>query len=972
MARPSLHAKRGLGGPWRPSRHQDHDGRPPARFPHSSASHSASSSPVHAESESPSCHKRVPSPPSFLRRHQTGLRPSSKVFFQALYCPQERRTEQAHHRPFSPQQAPEGSYIQDGAGAGHRLLHTFPDVGLHGGPRGCVLPCSHRLDLPPPAGLRCRRHDLRLSNASVWPVGGPMGVCQGDKTHQGSHAPPLSPFSYIPGRFPPSRSFRSISPGSHPVSTRPPRAPRPSCPQPEIPSDTFPTGAVSGGRFPFGHPSPVSPRGQDRVHRVPVPVSDTFSEPFEASSGTSGGSSQFCCSLRSAREAETPPSRGVDELPHYSFSERLTSSSRPDPERAPGTLDRPFSAEVSSSYDDPSSVPGTHDGRLSLGLGSDSFTAHHFRFLASLLSLSFHQLARTSGRVPLPSRIPGHPSRQLCVADVRQHDGGLMSPQARLSPFRGPHGAYDLHHGVLPLPWHPSGPEAPERLTQRPCGPGISRGPDLHRVVLGQSHLPMGQLSLTSISSGSFCDETQPSAPLVRFPLPGSCGSGRQCVGGAMVPLGFHLPVSTFPAPPQSLLPHSPLPRSRSPHRSILCSIRLHSQPSPPVSRAHSSSTRPFLVADDQGRPSLPPRPFGLSSSRVETIKQGLRSAGYTSAAADIFLLQHRLSTTRQYQSIWKKFMDFVFSQNIPHHNISVATVCNFLAHVATVDRLAYRTLTGYRSALRVPLQWGCGFDVVTPETDQFLRGLFHFKPPPVAAPMPDWDLNILLSYLNSPKFEPLSSASPRCLVQKTLCLLLLSSGRRIGEIANLSRSHSLSRSGHLLHLSWLHGFKPKHHSASFQSPTPSIFFMDPSMPDVFPLCPVRAFTTFLRISDSWSVHDGTTNLQEHLWILPSLASLSQDRLSNLFRSLVKSALSNSGLHSNKIYPHQMRKLSASHALAVGQDIDLVRTNMGFSSEFILRKNYVARVPTLTHACSLPGGPFFPPGSHTLSSSDSD
>ena len=73
--------------------------------------------------------------------------------------------------------------------------------------------------------------------------------------------------------------------------------------------------------------------------------------------------------------------------------------------------------------------------------------------------------------------------------------------------------------------------------------------------------------------------------------------------------------------------------------------------------------------------------------------------------------------------------MDYIYAKSIPHRLVTVATVYNFLAHVATVDRLAYRTVSGYRSALRIPIQWGCGLDIITPESDQFLRGLFHYQP---------------------------------------------------------------------------------------------------------------------------------------------------------------------------------------------------------------------------------------------------
>ena len=65
-----------------------------------------------------------------------------------------------------------------------------------------------------------------------------------------------------------------------------------------------------------------------------------------------------------------------------------------------------------------------------------------------------------------------------------------------------------------------------------------------------------------------------------------------------------------------------------------------------------------------------------------------------------------------------------------------------------------------------------------------------------------------------------------------------------------------------------------------------------------------------------------------------------------------------------------MRKLAASLSHLVGQDENTVRTNMGFSSVTILRKNYVAKTQPPKLACVLPGGPFIPKSQSTLSDSD--
>ena len=65
-----------------------------------------------------------------------------------------------------------------------------------------------------------------------------------------------------------------------------------------------------------------------------------------------------------------------------------------------------------------------------------------------------------------------------------------------------------------------------------------------------------------------------------------------------------------------------------------------------------------------------------------------------------------------------------------------------------------------------------------------------------------------------------------------------------------------------------------------------------------------------------------------------------------------------------------MLKLAASYSSLLGQDEDMVVRVMGFSSKFVFRKNYVAKVPPLAVPCMLPGGPFLARRSHTISDSD--
>ena len=108
------------------------------------------------------------------------------------------------------------------------------------------------------------------------------------------------------------------------------------------------------------------------------------------------------------------------------------------------------------------------------------------------------------------------------------------------------------------------------------------------------------------------------------------------------------------------------------------------------------------------------------------------------------------------------------------------------------------------------------------------------------------------------------------------------------------------------------------------------------------------------------------------MWIHPrSLLPLSKGTLSRWFIDLVLESRRLNGLVDPvAVGPHQMRKFAASYSSMVGQDEETVVRVMGFSSNRILRKNYVAPVPPLRVPCVLPGGPFLARRDHDLSDSE--
>ena len=146
------------------------------------------------------------------------------------------------------------------------------------------------------------------------------------------------------------------------------------------------------------------------------------------------------------------------------------------------------------------------------------------------------------------------------------------------------------------------------------------------------------------------------------------------------------------------------------------------------------------------------------------------------------------------------------------------------------------------------------------------MRGVFNYVPPVVAKSMPSWNLNSLLNFLLCPVFEPLESADYKRLTQKTLCLILLASGRRISEVANISRTSLELPSLSSLSLRWVPGFLPKTHSPSHQPSCPSIGYLSSDNGSSLPLCPVRAYRIYLARSSSW-LADAPPHLHHrYLW----------------------------------------------------------------------------------------------------------
>ena len=195
----------------------------------------------------------------------------------------------------------------------------------------------------------------------------------------------------------------------------------------------------------------------------------------------------------------------------------------------------------------------------------------------------------------------------------------------------------------------------------------------------------------------------------------------------------------------------------------------------------------------------------------------------------------------------------------------------------------------------------------------------------------------------------------------KTLVLILLASGRRISEIANLSNKSFSVPDNDSIFIQWLPGFSAKSHSQKFSPEPPSIEALNSPNPNDNLLCPVRAFRIYLERISKVPKMSNIIHLWDHG---KNKGRVNIQKLSRIFIKVVEYSRIHSGIFENtSVGPHQSRKWAASYGSKLcnnESDEIKMRVKMGFSSLNILRKVYIHDVPPLTIACVFPGGTYLP------------
>ena len=291
----------------------------------------------------------------------------------------------------------------------------------------------------------------------------------------------------------------------------------------------------------------------------------------------------------------------------------------------------------------------------------------------------------------------------------------------------------------------------------------------------------------------------------------------------------------------------------------------------------------------------LPPVPSGgvqAVSSCLETIKRFTRAGGFSRRVAQQVSLARRPSSRAGYQSKWLVFRRWCRSEGHSISCPSLPKIADFLFWLRRSRRLSVSSIMGYRSMLAAVFKSVLPEISTSPVLHDLLRS-FQAEAPIREVRPPSWDLNVVLTFLRSSSFEPLTTISLRDLTRKTLFLLSLATAKRVGEIQALSCRVSFSSSA--AGLSYVPEFVAKTESALRPLPrsfgVPSLGDFAAGMPEDLLLCPVRALSAYLdRTLD-------IVNRPRRLFVSPRCPSraMSKNGISYMLREIIVQSGASSG-----------------------------------------------------------------------------
>ena len=224
---------------------------------------------------------------------------------------------------------------------------------------------------------------------------------------------------------------------------------------------------------------------------------------------------------------------------------------------------------------------------------------------------------------------------------------------------------------------------------------------------------------------------------------------------------------------------------------------------------------------------------------------------------------------------------------------------------------LAARTIGVYRSAIS-KFHEGIGGTAMGqhPRVTRFMKGVV-IKKPPHRSLLPNWNLKIVLDFLQGPPFEPIEQARLEAITMKTIFLVAITTARRVSEIAALGRVPPYIRQeGGGIRLRTVPGFLPK--TANAEHLGQDIFL--PSFKKNPLLCVKRSFKCYVEATSVILAKKDEDRLFVDYEGPAKGQPMRKGVIAKLIRHTIKAAYRAAGKPEPKVKAHSTRAMSTSWA----------------------------------------------------------
>ena len=460
---------------------------------------------------------------------------------------------------------------------------------------------------------------------------------------------------------------------------------------------------------------------------------------------------------------------------------------------------------------------------------------------------------------------------------------------------------------------------------------------------------------------GSLCHQVEPQAPQLYVPPSGqsSCSNRRHVA--TLVQHG-RLCLSSFRHDKAGIKQIQTVSKLQDDSgRAVVASTRVVSRSvgtTCRLSKNAASQTRPLVPTSGETVTSKPPH---SSSSRLETVLRFTRTKRLSERVSNKIFNARRPSTNALYQYRWSIYYHWCRRHKLSAARPSINTVCEFLIYLKEERKMATDTIRGYRSMLQTVLRH-LDYDISHNQDIADVIRSFDVQEPVVNKDQVFWNLDVVLKYLCSSKFEPIEQCSLLDLTRKTVFLICLALAKRVSEIQALSRLVGFSAQGAVVSL--VLGFRAKNDNKC--KALPRSFLVKDLSSLVGPeeeakLCPVRALKEYIgRTKDLRTIYN------KRLFISPrdNSRAASKNAIAFFIKSLVKEAhvvLRPEMLAILKVKSHEVRAVATSTAFAHNLSLQEIMETAQWRCSSVFASHYLKEVSIEYESCCTLG-PFVAAG----------